>query len=143
MYGQETRKTECGGPSQIGKVLMEKKIPTPAKHFKTLGIGSTKLPEQPGFWKQRTIADLLTRQEYLGHIVNFKTRKKSFINKRTVWNDPSEQVIFENTHDAIIDKETFDIVQMIQYGRRRLTPMGEMHVLSGMLFCADCDTKLC
>ena len=130
------------GPSQIAKSLMSKGIPTPSEHFKALGVGSAKPSEQPGFWQQRTIADLLTRQEYLGHTVNFKTRKKSFRDKRTVWNDPSEWVIFENTHEAIIDQETFDIVQRIRDGRRRLTPMGEMPTLSGMLFCADCGAKL-
>ena len=130
------------GPSKIAKSLMSKGIPTPSEHFKALGIGSAKPSEQPGFWQQRTIADLLTRQEYLGHTVNFKTRKKSFRDKRTVWNDPSEWVIFENTHEAIIDQETFDIVQRIRDGRRRLTPMGEMPTLSGMLFCADCGAKL-
>lgn len=130
------------GPSQIAKSLMSKGIPTPSEHFKALGVGSAKPSEQPGFWQQRTIADLLTRQEYLGHTVNFKTRKKSFRDKRTVWNDPSEWVIFENTHEAIIDQETFDIVKRIRDGRRRLTPMGEMPTLSGMLFCADCGAKL-
>ena len=57
-------------------------------------------------------------------------------------NDPSEWVVFENTHEAIIDQKTFEIVQNIRNGRRRLTPMGEMPVLSGMLFCADCGAKL-
>lgn len=57
-------------------------------------------------------------------------------------NDPSEWQVFENTHEAIIDQETFDIVQRIRDGRRRLTPMGEMPILSGMLFCGDCGKKL-
>ena len=57
-------------------------------------------------------------------------------------NDPSEWAVFENTHEAIIDQETFDIVQRIRDGRRRWTPMGEMPILSGMLFCADCGSKL-
>ncbi len=61
---------------------------------------------------------------------------------KTLQNDPSEWVIFENTHDAIIDQETFDIVQRIRKGRRRRTPMGDMPILSGMLFCADCGAKL-
>lgn len=51
-------------------------------------------------------------------------------------------MVFENTHEAIIDRETFDIVQRIRDGRRRFTPMGEMPILSGMLFCADCGAKL-
>lgn len=62
--------------------------------------------------------------------------------QKTVWNDPSEWSIFENTHEPIIDQETFDIVQRIRDGRRRLTPIGEMPILSGMLFCADCGAKL-
>ena len=98
--------------------------------------------EQPGFWQQRTIVDLLEKPEYLGHTVNFRSHKKSFKCKKKVMNDPSEWVVFENTHEAIIDQETFDIVQRIRDGRRRLTPMGEMPVLSGMLFCADCGAKL-
>ena len=62
--------------------------------------------------------------------------------KKKVNNDPSEWVVFENTHEVIIDQKTFEIVQNIRNGRRRLTPMGEMPVLSEMLFCADCGAKL-
>ncbi len=134
---------EGKGPSQISKELIKRGVPTPSEHYKALGISSTaKLPEQPGFWQQRTIADILTKPEYIGHTVNFRTHKKSFRDKKTVWNDPSEWSIFENTHEAIIDEETFNIVQRIREGRRRLTPMGEMPILSGMLFCADCGAKL-
>ena len=131
------------GPSQISKELTRRGIPTPSEHFRSLGISTpAKEPEQPGFWQQRTVADILIKQEYLGHTVNFKTRKKSFKCKKKVWNDPSEWQIFENTHEAIINQETFNIVQRIRDGRRRLTPMGEMPILSGMLFCADCGAKL-
>ena len=131
------------GPSQISKELMRRGIPTPSEHMHTLGIKTpAKQSEQPGFWQQRTIADLLMKPEYLGHTVNFRTRRKSFKCKKTVWNDPSEWSIFENTHEPIIDQETFDIVQRIRDGRRRLTPIGEMPILSGMLFCADCGAKL-
>ena len=131
------------GPSQISKELIRRGIPTPSEHYQALGITTPAKPsERPGFWQQRTIADLLTKPEYLGHTVNFRTHKKSYKSKKTVWNDPSEWVIFENTHEAIIDQDTFDIVQRIRNGRRRLTPMGEMPILSGMLFCADCGAKL-
>jgi len=78
----------------------------------------------------------------LGHTANFKTYRKSYKNKKQMHNDRSEWQIFEDTHEAIIDQETFDIVQKIRDGRRRLTPMGEMPILSGMLFCADCGAKL-
>ena len=64
-------------------------------------------------------------------------QKKFFKYKKVINNDPSEWVIFKNIHEPIIDQKTFDIVQRIRDGRRRLTPMGEMPVLSGILFCVD------
>ena len=134
---------EGKGPSQISKELMRRGIPTPSEHMRSLGISTpAKQSDCPGFWQQRTISDMLMKPEYLGHTVNFRTRRKSFKCKKTVWNDPSEWSVFENTHEAIVDQETFDIVQRIRDGRRRQTPMGEMPTLSGMLFCADCGAKL-
>ena len=85
---------------------------------------------------------MLSRQEYLGHTINFKTYRKSYKQKKIMKNDPSEWMIFENTHEAIIEEPVFAVVQKIRDGRRRLTPMGEMPILSGMLFYADCEAKL-
>ena len=131
------------GPSQIAKELIRRGIPTPSEHFRALGINTpARRSETPGFWQQRTVADLLMKPEYLGHTVNFRTRRKSFKCKKTIKNDPSEWAVFENTHEAIVDRETFDIVQRIRDGRRRITPLGDMPVLSGMLYCADCGAKL-
>ena len=131
------------GPSQIAKALSQRQIPVPTVHLHRMGINTpAREPEDIYAWQQRTVADILVKMEYLGHTVNFKTQKKSYKSKKKVNNDPSEWVIFENTHEAIIDQETFEIVQNIRNGRRRLTPMGEMPVLSGMLFCADCGAKL-
>ena len=131
------------GPSQISKELMRRNIPTPSEHLRAIGVLTpAKKSERPGFWQQRTIADILMKPEYLGHTVNFRTRTKSFKCKKVIWNDPSDWMVFENTHEPIVDPETFDIVQRIRDGRRRLTPMGEMPILSGMLFCADCGAKL-
>ena len=131
------------GPSQIASELERRGIPTPSEHYAAIGVScSAHISEQKGHWAQRTVSDILTRREYLGCIVNFKTHKKSFKCKKTVENDPSEWAIFEDSHEAIIDREIFDIVQRIRDGRRRQTPMGEMPALSGMLFCADCGAKL-
>ena len=74
--------------------------------------------------------------------MNFKSHKKSYKSKKKIHNDPSEWQIFKNTHEAIIEKETFDIVQRIRDGRRRLTFMGEMPILSGMIYCAACGCKM-
>lgn len=132
------------GPTQIAGELEKRQIDLPSVHLGKMGIASPAKPNAPSpwSWDDSTIARILTRQEYLGHTVNFKTHIKSFKTKKQVRNDPSEWVVFENTHEAIIDQETFDIVQRIREGRRRPTPMGEMPILSGMLFCADCDSKL-
>lgn len=115
----------------------------PSAYYKSIGIRySAKAPDNPYAWQSRTVADILAHPEYIGHTVNFKTYKKSYKSKKKLWNDPSKWQTFGNTHEAIIDQETFDIVQRIYDGRRRLTPMGEMPILSGMLFCADCGAKL-
>ena len=132
------------GPTQIAKELTRRQIENPVAHARRQGITlpAKTLDDDPCAWHDSTVARLLTRVEYLGHTANFKTYRKSYKNKKQMHNARSEWQIFENTHEAIIDQETFDIVQKIRDGRRRLTPMGEMPILSGMLFCADCGAKL-
>ncbi len=132
------------GPTQIAKELTRRQIENPVAHARKQGLTlpAKALNDDPRSWHDSTVARLLTRVEYLGHTANFKTYRKSYKNKKQMHNDRSEWQIFENTHEAIIDQETFDIVQKIRDGRRRLTPMGEMPILSGMLFCADCGAKL-
>ena len=88
------------------------------------------------------MVDVLERMDYLGHTVNFKTHRKSYKQKKKIENDKSEWEIFENTHEPIIDKSTFDIVQKIRANRKRPTKMGEMPMFSGILYCADCGKKL-
>ena len=132
------------GPTQIAKELTRRQIVNPVAYARRQGLTlpAKTLDDDPCAWHDSTVARLLTRVEYLGHTANFKTYRKSYKNKKQMHNDRSERQIFENTHEPIIDQETFDIVQKIRDGRRRLTPMGEMPILSGMLFCADCGTKL-
>lgn len=131
------------GPSQIAGILEQDKILVPSAYYKSLGISyPAATPDNPYAWQSKTVADILSHQEYLGHTVNFKTYKKSYKSKKKMKNDPSKWQIFENTHEAIINQETFDIVQRIRDCRRKRTPMGEMPILSGMLFCADCGAKL-
>lgn len=134
----------CGyGPSQIASELIKEGIPTPSEHFESLGISYPIVTtEIKGQWQQRTVADILTKVEYLGHTVNFKTYKKSFKSKKKIKQPKENWKIFENTHEAIIDQETFDIVQRIRDGRRVRNNLGEMPALSGMMYCADCGAKL-
>ncbi|MEZ4357085.1 MAG: recombinase zinc beta ribbon domain-containing protein [Eubacteriales bacterium] len=85
---------------------------------------------------------VLSKGTATGIINAFKTYRKSYKQKKQLKNDPSEWQIFENTHEAIITESVFEVVQKIRDGRCRITPMGEMPALSGMLFCADCEAKL-
>ena len=132
------------GPHEIARKMTEKGYMNPTAYTKAHGRNRSDNRIDAGdySWHDSTVSRLLARQEYIGHTVNFRTYRKSYKNKKQLKNDPSEWQIFENTHEAIIDRETFDIVQRIRDGRRRVTPMGEMPVLSGMVFCADCGKKL-
>lgn len=132
------------GISQIAKDISNRHIMNPTAHAKANNITIPDNRQYAGdyIWADSTVSHMLSRPEYLGHTVNFKTYRKSYKQKKQLKNDPSEWQIFENTHEAIIDQETFDIVQRIRDGRRRVTPMGEMPILSGMVFCADCGAKL-
>lgn len=131
------------GTSQIAKELKKRRIPVPSAHFEEIHVGSpASVPDDKCDWSSRTIGDILAHREYTGCTVNFKTHKKSYKIKKNIENDPSEWMVFEGTHEAIIDKDTFDTVQRIRDGRRRWTPMGEMPALFGMVFCADCGKKL-
>jgi DNA invertase Pin-like site-specific DNA recombinase len=132
------------GPSQIAKEFTRRRIMNPTAHARKNGIN---IPDNRGHdddyvWRGSTIVHMLSRQEYLGHTVNFKTYRKSYKQKKQMKNDPSEWMIFKNTHEAIIEESVFEVVQRIRDGRRRLTPMGEMPLLSGMMFCADCGNKM-
>ena len=132
------------GVSKIANIITAKHIMNPTAHAKALGIGvsDNRSTADDYKWGNSTISHMLTRQEYIGSTVNFKTYRKSYKQKKQLKNDPDNWQIFEGTHEAIIDSEAFAIVQRLREGRRRVTPMGEMPILSGMLFCADCGAKL-
>ena len=132
------------GPTKLANELQRRKILTPVEYAKSKGwsVRSVKQQDDPFAWDTSTVVRILERQEYIGNTVNFKTYRKSYKQKKTLRKDPSEWQVFEGTHEAIIDKETFAIVQRIRDGRRRLTPMGEMPILSSMVFCADCGSKM-
>ena len=103
------------GPYQISKLLSEAKVEIPAVHLARFheGVNRTKPVKDPYGWGSSTIVNILKKREYLGHTINFKTRKH-FKDKKSHYVDESEWTIFENTHEAIIDQETFDNVQRIR-----------------------------
>ena len=131
------------GPTQIARILTERGIDTPVVYCHKNGLPtSLKIKESSEFWAQKTVAGILENLEYTGCTVNFKSYKKSYKSKRRIDVPKEDWVIFEDTQEAIIDKQTFDTVQKIRENKRRPTDMGEMSPLSGMLYCADCGKKM-
>ena len=132
------------GPSQIARKLTERKILTPAAYYASKGRTTNVTKKgSPYAWDSSTIADIMDRwREYLGHTVNFKTRKKSYKSKKTLHNPESEWKIFENTHEAIWTEAIADAARLARQSRRRPTKMGEMGMFSGMMFCADCGSNM-
>nr|WP_302448039.1 recombinase family protein [Eubacterium ramulus] len=131
------------GPSQIAKKLKEAKVDCPTVHWMKMGRNApAKTPDNPYDWAPRTISGILEKQEYLGHMVNFKTRKQSYKSKKKIENPPEQWRIFENTHEAIIDAETFERVQELRKNKRRPARTGKSNMFSGIVRCADCKEKL-
>ena len=132
------------GPYKIAKILEADKIDIPAYHQQKMGYGlhQSKNFEYPYRWCSSTIASILKKKEYLGHTVNFKTRKH-FKDKKSKYVSEDNWLIFENTHEAIIDQETFDNVQRIRGNVKRYPDgWGEYHPLTGLMYCADCGSKM-
>ena len=132
------------GPFQIASRLTADKIEMPAVHMARHGEGlhKTRDIKDPCQWSTSTVVNILKRREYLGHTVNFKTRKH-FKDKKSHYVDESEWTIFENTHEAIIDQETFDSVQRIRGNAKRYADgFGEAAPLTGLIYCADCGGKM-
>ena len=131
------------GPSQIARILKEDKVITPTIHFQQTGRATRNtLPDNPYHWTGDTIADILERPEYQGHTVNFKTYKQSYKNKKTCYNPEEKWLVFENTHEAIIDADTWARVQELRKNKRRPTRTGKTNMFSGIVRCADCGEKL-
>ena len=132
------------GPYQIAKKLSEDKILIPSAYLAqhNEGVNKNKTFKDVYGWGSSTIVNLLDKREYLGHTVNFKTRKH-FKDKKSHYVPEDEWTIFENTHEAIISQETFDLAQKIRSKVRRYPDgWGEAAPLTGLLYCADCGGKM-
>ena len=136
--------TEGKGPRVIANALRKKKIPKPTmQRFMTEGIyGAVTDTEDMYGWNDRTVAGILDNEIYLGHTVNCRTTVVSYKDKRVIDRPESEQYRFEHTHEAIVDQTTWDIVRKVRQGKRRRNSMGEVNKYSGLLYCADCESKL-
>ncbi len=130
------------GPTQIAKRLKVAKVLTPTEYWVSIGRNCSKPPAVPYNWCADTVANILSKQEYCGDTVNFRSTTKSFKNKTKIERPQEEWKIFPNTHPASIDREVFDLVQELRQHRRRPTKSGIVSWFSGLLYCADCGEKL-
>ena len=132
------------GPYQIACKLSADRIEIPVVHLARFneGVNRSKPVKDPYGWGSSTVVNILKKREYLGHTINFKTRKH-FKDKNSHYVSEDEWTIFENTHEAIIDQQTFDLVQKIRSNVRRYpNGWGEAAPLTGLLYCADCGGKM-
>lgn len=130
------------GPTQIAKKLKADKVMTPTEYWNSIGRNCSKPPERPFNWCSDTVANILSKQEYCGDTVNFRSTTKSFKNKTKIERPQEEWKIFPNTHPAIIEREVFELVQELRQHRRRPNKSGIVSPFSGLLYCADCGEKL-
>ena len=131
------------GPTKIARLLTEQQIPTPGT-LEYRRTGSTRR-YHPGYeckWATNTVVHLLENREYTGCLVNFKTEKPSYKLKHSIENPPEKQAVFENHHEPIIDRETWERVQELRKQRKRPNRYDEVGLFSGILFCADCGSVM-
>ena len=131
------------GPTKIARMLTEQQIPTPGT-LEYRRTGSTRR-YHPGYeckWATNTVVHLLENREYTGCLVNFKTEKPSYKLKHSIENPPEKQAVFENHHEPIIDRETWERVQELRKQRKRPNRYDEVGLFSGILFCADCGSVM-
>ena len=132
------------GPYQIAEALKKDGVEIPSVHLARYdeGVNRTKAVKDPCGWGSSAVVNILKKREYLGHTVNFKTRKQ-FKDKKSHYVPESEWTIFENTHEPIVSQELFDNVQRIRAQVRRYPDgWGEVAPLTGLLYCADCGAKM-
>ena len=128
------------GPMRIAKTLKADKVLTTRAHYaKQKG---KPLPDNPYSWNESTIVAVLERMDYCGHTVNFKSYSKSHKLKKRIPTTKEQQAIFHNTHEAIVEEAVFERVQELRANKRRPTKAERQGMFSGLVFCADCGSKL-
>ena len=136
---------EGKGPYDIARILYDDKVETPAVYFGKQNKGIWKSKEEfpnPYNWSGYIVAQILSKPEYMGHTVNFRSHKQSYKDRTAIKIPQEEWLIFENTHEAIVDKETWELAQKLRKTPRRIDTWGEANPLTGLLYCADCGAKM-
>ena len=133
------------GTSEIAAILRDERIERPSYYMGVRGQGTRKTDNDPNRrydWSGTTVGGIISKPEYMGHTVNFRSYKESYKDKQAIKRPPEEWTIFENTHEAIVDKETWELAQQIRKTVKRTDTVGVANPLTGLLYCADCGAKL-
>lgn len=133
------------GPNQIARILTDEKILNPSNYYyQKYGTSHRHLDTtRPYSWSGSTVTGILDNKVYLGHMPGLRNTSISYKNKKHILRPESEQVLVENTHEALVTQERWDIVQTVRQHKKR-TPkqMDEPNMFSGLVYCADCGKPL-
>lgn len=133
------------GPYEIARILYEDKIETPAVYFGKQNMGIWKSKEDfpnPYNWSGYIVGQILSKPEYMGDTVNFRSHKASYKDKNSIQNPKEDWLIFKDTHEAIVDRETWELAQKLRKTPKRIDTIGEANPLTGLLYCVDCGEKM-
>ena len=131
------------GPTKIARMLTEQEIPTPGTlEYRRTGRTRRYHPGYECKWATNTVVHILENREYTGCLVNFKTTTQSYKNSKIIYNSEDKQAVFENHHEIIIDRDTWERVQELRKQRKRPNRYDEVGLFSGILFCADCGSVM-
>lgn len=133
------------GPGQIANILRDDHVDRPSVYFAKKGIGIRRNitdMNRPYDWSPTSVIQTIARPEYMGHSVNFRYHKESYKDKMAVMQEPEDWVIIENTHEAIIDPDTWHLAQQTRKTVHRTDKTGIANPLTGLVFCADCGAKM-
>jgi len=136
---------EGNGTQDIARRLQREKVETPSYYMAKQGLGQFKFrldQLRPFDWNCNTVKIILTRPEYLGYTVNFKTTSKSYKEHKNIINPPEKWAVFEGTQEPIIDIETWQLVQRLVETPRRNDKLGYSNPLTGLVYCSDCGAKM-
>ena len=136
---------EGKGAHTIAKILSEEKIPKPSYYLAQRGLGIAKNKTEinrPFIWNTSTILYMLTKPEYMGHTVNFRSYKDSYKDKKRKLNSVEDWVVFENTQEPIVDEETWRLAQKLRKTARKTDADGNSNPLTGLIYCADCGARM-
>jgi DNA invertase Pin-like site-specific DNA recombinase len=133
------------GPFEICRILHDEKVERPSYYQTKRGYvnySGALDAKDPYVWGSHSVTFMLSRPEYAGHTVNFKSVKPSYKSKKQIQLPPEQWLIFPNTHEAIVPQETWDLAQKCREVVRRTDTVGEANPLTGLIYCADCGKRL-